>query len=333
MSCFSFLQRRVLPAGAGRRRPMSWAARASAIADRNTLAGVVRAHAELKTLKAELKARSPAEETDFKLIIGARLVFAWRRARRPGLSPATARAMARLCRLLDPGRHARRRQEGRLHHPSLDDLLAGTRRAAVLGGGPAGAAVTRAAWRREAGAPGSGGAGPGLAGGAGSDYGPIERGPAGDPGRAWRRRPSVPCWPVNDVLYHAPGAAAAAGRDGLHPRARAPCRRPGGKLEANPERHLKPPAEMARLFKRSARGRRPRPCGWPRCCDFSLDELKYEYPGRADPARQDPATAPGGSDLGRAPSAIRKAFPKRFRTNDPRGVHASSPRWITPATS
>ena len=51
----------------------------------------------------------------------------------------------------------------------------------------------------------------------------------------------------------------------------------GGRLAANAERHLKPPAEMARLFER-----------WPEAlaasmeiierCRFSLDELAYDYP-------------------------------------------------------
>ena len=86
---------------------------------------------------------------------------------------------------------------------------------------------------------------------------------------------------TNDVLYHAPDrrplqdvmtairfktTVAAAGLE-LHP---------------NGERHLKSPAEMARLFAR-----------WPHAiaasrevadaCAFTLDELKYEYPKQAYP--------------------------------------------------
>ena len=66
--------------------------------------------------------------------------------------------------------------------------------------------------------------------------------------RAWRATARVPLIAVNDVLYHHPEQRAIAGYRHLHPRACDPGEA-GTRLEANAERHLKPPAEMARLFR------------------------------------------------------------------------------------
>ena len=86
----------------------------------------------------------------------------------------------------------------------------------------------------------------------------------------------VPLIAVGDVLYHAPErrplqdvmtcirehlTLAAAGR----------------RLEANAERHLKAPAEMARLF-RAAPQAVAQTLRFLERCRFSLDELRYEYP-------------------------------------------------------
>ncbi len=91
---------------------------------------------------------------------------------------------------------------------------------------------------------------------------------------------------TNDVLYHAPD------RRPLHDvmtaiRNKTTVARAGLLLEANAERHLKSPEEMMRLFAR-----------WPHAiaaaraladaCDFSLDELQYEYPEEIYPAGQTP---------------------------------------------
>ena len=51
----------------------------------------------------------------------------------------------------------------------------------------------------------------------------------------------------------------------------------GFRLEANAERHLRPPREMARLFKGYEDGL-ARTIEITKSCRFSLDELKYEYP-------------------------------------------------------
>ena len=81
---------------------------------------------------------------------------------------------------------------------------------------------------------------------------------------------------TNDVLYHAPERRAL--QDVMTCiREKTTIHKAGRLLQANAERHLKSPAEMTRLFAR-----------WPhaikaslkiaKACQFSLEELKYEYP-------------------------------------------------------
>jgi error-prone DNA polymerase len=87
---------------------------------------------------------------------------------------------------------------------------------------------------------------------------------------------SVPVVATNDVLYHTPERKML--QDVVTCiRKKCTLAQAGFRLQANAERHLKPPAEMARLFG-----------AWPEaleatfeiadCCRFSLDELRYEYP-------------------------------------------------------
>ena len=74
-------------------------------------------------------------------------------------------------------------------------------------------------------------------------------------------------------------------------------------LNPNAERHLKSPAEMARLFAR-----------WPHAIeatrefadalDFSLDELNYEYPRETRARGADAAAISRASDLGRGEAAL-----------------------------
>ncbi|MFC3568236.1 error-prone DNA polymerase [Paracoccus simplex] len=86
---------------------------------------------------------------------------------------------------------------------------------------------------------------------------------------------------VNDVHYHAPDRRPL--QDVMTCiRAGTTIARAGLLLAQNAERHLKPPAEMARLF-----------ADWPHAiratrqiadsCRFSLDELQYEYPRESVP--------------------------------------------------
>ena len=87
---------------------------------------------------------------------------------------------------------------------------------------------------------------------------------------------SIPIVATNDVLYHCSERKML--QDVLTCiREKCTLSEAGFRLQANAERHLKPPREMAQIFER-----------WPEAleatveiadrCRFSLDELRYEYP-------------------------------------------------------
>jgi error-prone DNA polymerase len=89
-------------------------------------------------------------------------------------------------------------------------------------------------------------------------------------------RTGAPLVAVNDVHYHVPERKVLA--DVLTCiREKCTIAEAGFRLAANTERHLKTPAEMARLFARhpDAIARTVRIA---EACGFSLEELKYEYP-------------------------------------------------------
>jgi error-prone DNA polymerase len=94
--------------------------------------------------------------------------------------------------------------------------------------------------------------------------------------RELARSLSLPVVAVNDVLYHCPERKML--QDVVTCiREKCTLAEAGFRLEANAERHLKPPEIMAQLF-----------AAWPEAleatieiadrCRFSLDELRYEYP-------------------------------------------------------
>jgi error-prone DNA polymerase len=93
---------------------------------------------------------------------------------------------------------------------------------------------------------------------------------------------NVPLVAVNDVLYHAPEQRPLADVVTCV-REKCTLAEAGFRLAVNAERHLKSPAEMARLF-----------AGFPDAiartveiadaCHFALDELTYEYPDEPVPA-------------------------------------------------
>ncbi len=227
------------------------------VADRNSIAGVVRAHQK-------------AKEAGLKFAPGTRLVFA---DGTPDILayPQDRAAWGRLTRLLTLGK--RRTDKGQCLL-NRDDLVAhieglnlivlperlkkmdGTALTALLL--HLREAAPRAVWL-----------------GASMLY-------RGDDARRLARlaaiagEAGVPLIAVGDVLYHAPERRALQDvvtciREHLT------LESAGRRLEANAERHLKPPDEMARLF-RAAPEAVAQTLRFLERCRFSLDHLKYEYP-------------------------------------------------------
>src|SRR6185503_13036138 len=94
--------------------------------------------------------------------------------------------------------------------------------------------------------------------------------------RTLARECQMPLIAVNDVHFHHPDRRPLA--DVLTCiREKTTIDRAGRKLAVNAERHLKPPAEMARLF-RDAPEAIDETLRLSDALAFSLDELKYEYP-------------------------------------------------------
>jgi error-prone DNA polymerase len=245
------------------------------IADRNSVAGVVRAHAALEEAR-EKALEELGQDVDFKLIVGARLAFA---DGTPDIVayPANRAGWGRLCRLLTLGKLRAAKGECLLHLPDLlaeaDDLL-------LLVMPPHRFAQLDALLRQlDEAAPGS----VWLAA-------TMHR--AGDDRRRLARlellaaRSGVPLLATNDVLYHAPGQRPL--QDVLTCiREKRTLDTAGRLLAANAERHLKAPAEMARLF-----GDAPQAVAETLRLlgrvTFSLGELRYEYPDEPVPPGKSP---------------------------------------------
>ena len=100
------------------------------------------------------------------------------------------------------------------------------------------------------------------------------------------RRYRAPMLASNQPLYHHPGRRAL--QDVLTCiREKCTLAQAGFRLEANAERHIKPPEEMARLF-----ASHPQAIAATmevaEACRFSLDELRYEYPDEPVPEGKSP---------------------------------------------
>jgi len=94
-------------------------------------------------------------------------------------------------------------------------------------------------------------------------------------------RLNAPLVAVSDVSYHVPERRPLV--DVLTCiREKCTLRQAGLKLAVNAERHLKSPAEMARLFKNFPEAV-ARTLAIAEACSFSLGELKYEYPDEPVP--------------------------------------------------
>ncbi|MDA8870113.1 error-prone DNA polymerase, partial [Rhizobiaceae bacterium] len=236
------------------------------IADRNTLAGVVRAHAA-------------AKKEGLRLLVGARIDLAGETF--SGLSclcyPTDRAAYGRLCKLLSDGKRSSDKGEC---HIELSDLVTKAEGQALIVLPPDDLMARRSDLTTM-----------------------IERLSIAGPAGVWlalhwlfrgddRRRMRVvsalaqecrvPVVATNDALYHHPDRrrlqdVVTCIRETM------PIREAGFLLEANAERHLKEPREMARLFRDH-----PQALNATQdivdMCNFSLDELKYNYPNEPVPS-------------------------------------------------
>ena len=237
------------------------------ITDRNSLAGVVRAHVFAREHKKDIGA--------MRVVTGARLVFT------DGTPdtlayPKDRAAYGRLCRLLTTGNL--RAPKGQCHL-TLEDLLEYAQGLQIVImeeaslPSPASARSDSLLRLREAFVDR-------LWLAAAMTYGVDMRG-----GLARRvalaRAMRIPLLATNDVLMHIPERRALADvvaciREGVR------IDDAGRLLEANAERHLKSAREMARLF-REAPEALEETIGFLDGLKFNLDELKHNYPeiGRA----------------------------------------------------
>ena len=237
--------------------------KAIGIADRNTLAGVVRAHVA-------------AKEVDIQLVVGARLITT------DGFEavchPTDRSAYGRLCRLLTTGN--RRVPKGACHL-SFEEILAAQdgqifivmpQRRLTPSFAERIAALAAAARGR-------------VHLGASFPYRGDERRRLGELAdlAAQTRAPLVA---TNDVLYHDPSRRPLA--DVLTCiREKCTIAEAGFRLEANAERHLKGGAEMARLFERYPEAV-ARTLAIAERTRFSLETLRYEYPDEPVPPDKTP---------------------------------------------
>jgi error-prone DNA polymerase len=231
------------------------------IADRNSLAGIVRAHAA-------------AKKQGLRLIPGVRLETACDVPFRLIAYPVDRAAYGRLARLVTQGRRAAPKGECRF---SFEDMLPALDGQMMIAVPPADAAcpVFAARLSRVAGLH------PGRA------FLAVSFGARGHDReralmlKALSGRTGAALVAVNDVIMHAPERRPLA--DVLACiREKRVIHQAGFLVQQNAERHLKPPAEMARLFR-----------GLPEAvaniarfldeCRFSLDELAYNYPEEAAP--------------------------------------------------
>ncbi len=279
------------------------------IADRNSFAGVVRAYDEWKKRKS------------IKLIVGTRLVTV------DGFEvlayPTDRQAYGRLCRLLTEGNLKAKKGEC---HLAFEEILAASEGQMLIalpplppfpppqaGEGKVGSRFTErlSALARAA---------PGRTFLAGVHY------HRGDEPRRLAllaelgERLHAPLVAVNDVFYHASERRPLA--DVLTcVREKCTIAEAGLRLTVNAERHLKAPAEMARLFAKFPDAV-SRTADIANACNFSLGELKYEYPDEPVPPGKTPQqhledqTWAGARDrypINKYPNGIPEEVEKRLR--------------------
>ncbi len=242
--------------------------RGLALTDTHTLAGIVRAHVAAKAV-------------GLPLAVGARLELQTEFHRLRVLAYPTDRASyGRLCRLLTLGKRRAAKGDCRL---SLHDLLeheAGLLAVAL----PPDTAADHDLATLE-----------GLRSVFGADRLSIAaacRYDGQDRDRLRRVRDlaehlRVPVVATNDALYHTPGRRPL--QDVLTCiRTHRTLDTAGFRLQANAERHLKPPEEVARLFADCPRALDRAVEIVERASAFSLDQLRYQYPRETCPPGRSP---------------------------------------------
>jgi len=240
---------------------------AVAVADRNTLAGVVRAH-------------QAAKQAGIKLVVGARLDL--RDAPSLLCFPTDRAAYGRLSRLITLGRRRAAKGDCEIY---LEDVYAHSGGQVFISlppremeRDPDPAYITHLHRLREV---------------LGRDVWIAARCRyhGDDTARLWSLAQlavevNIPLVATNDVRMHVPDRKALM--DVLTCiRERCSVDQAGFRLMANAERHFKPPAEMARLFRRHPEAVMQTMAIAERCT-FSLDELRYDYPDDEAP----PGTTP-----------------------------------------
>jgi error-prone DNA polymerase len=241
------------------------------IADRNTLAGVVRAY----TAHRELKEKTGIA---LKLLIGCRLVFI---DDTPDLLvyPRDRAAYGQLCRLLSAGKE-RAKIKGECHLV-LSDFFFRAKHFQIAVMPPAQPDIKLAALLKELSMAAPGSVWLGLA----ISYQGADR-RYGEKLARIAAEANVPLLATNDVLYHI--AARRPLQDVLTcVREHVTIDTAGRRLEKNAERHLKSPDEMQRLFRNFPEAllethRFIQPIS------FSLDQLKYNYPEEPVPPGKSP---------------------------------------------
>jgi error-prone DNA polymerase len=233
------------------------------IADRNSVAGVVRAHVAWR----EVGGPAAAAAGGFRLVVGARLVFAPDPASGQAppdivAYPATRHGWGRLTRLLTLGNRRAQKGDCTLH---LDDLLGHAEDLLLIVLAPDRAVIEALVAAR----PGAVWLGVSALRG-GADARRLAE------AQAVAAQCGVPLVATNDALYATPEARP------LHDvltciREGTTLAGAGRRLLANAERHLKPPAEMARLF-RACPQAVSASAEILRRITFTLDELEYHYP-------------------------------------------------------
>ena len=226
---------------------------AAAIADRNSVAGIVRAHVA-------------AKQVGIKLVVGVRLVLA------DGFEtlcfPENRIAYGQLCKLLSTGNLRGPKGACELHLADLRDLTAGHIFIALPPYEPAPEFEPGAKWLAAA-FPGQ------TYLGATRLYGGNDEIRLENLARLSARL-DIPLIASNDVHYHRPARRPL--QDILTCIAHhCTISNAGFLLHANAERYLKTPHEMARLF-RGHEEALARTGDLAARCRFSLDELAYEYP-------------------------------------------------------